>query len=232
MVEVLALRGAAFDLDGTLVDSAPGLSEAVDRALADFGLPPAGVERLSTWIGNGADIMVERAVRWAEGDLSAAFLLQVREKFDHYYAQTAASGSRLYPQVKETLTALAATGLPLGLITNKPTPFIVPLLQSLGLDGLFSQILGGDDVVQKKPHPAPMYLMLARMGLRASELVFVGDSRNDIQAAQAAGCRCVGMTYGYNYGETIALSKPDRVLERFADLLPTFGLPPLKDQEA
>jgi phosphoglycolate phosphatase len=232
MVEVLALRGAAFDLDGTLVDSAPGLSEAVDHALADFGLPAAGVERLSTWIGNGADIMVERAVRWAEGDLSAPFLLQVREKFDHYYAQTAASGSRLYPQVKETLTVLAASGLPLGLITNKPTPFIVPLLQSLGLDGLFSQILGGDDVVQKKPHPAPMYLMLARMGLRASELVFVGDSRNDIQAAQAAGCRCVGMTYGYNYGETIALSKPDRVLERFADLLPTFGLPPLKDQEA
>jgi phosphoglycolate phosphatase len=231
MTEPLAPLGVAFDLDGTLVDSAPGLAEAVDRALADVGLPKAGVERVSTWIGNGADIMVERAVRWAKGDLSPEFCLKVRDQFDHHYAQTAAGGSRLYPQVKETLVALAA-GLPLGLITNKPTPFVAPLLVSLGLDGLFSQVLGGDDVVQKKPHPAPLYLMLANMGLRASELVFVGDSRNDIQAAQAAGCQCVGMTYGYNYGEAIALSKPDRVLERFADLLPTFGLPSLKDQEA
>lgn len=224
--------GVAFDLDGTLVDSAPGLAEAVDRALVDVGLPEAGVERVSIWIGNGADVMVERAVRWAEGSLEPEFLQKVRQKFDGYYAQTAAGGSTLYPQVKETLTALAAAGIPLGLITNKPTPFVAPLLTSLGLDGLFSQIIGGDDVVQKKPHPAPLYLLLAHLGLRASELVFVGDSRNDIQAAQAAGCRCVGMTYGYNYGEAIALSQPDRVLERFADLLPLFGLSPLKDQEA
>ncbi len=229
MTNTLVPLGVAFDLDGTLVDSAPGLAEAVDKALSDVGLPAAGVERISTWIGNGADVMVERAVRWAEGDISPEFCQQVRDKFDRYYAQTAATGSKLYPQVKETLQALATAGIPLGLITNKPTPFVAPLLASLGLDGLFSQVLGGDDVVQKKPHPAPLYLMLANLGLRASELVFVGDSRNDIQAAQAAGCRCVGMTYGYNYGEAIALSKPDRVLERFADLLPLFGLSPLKD---
>ncbi|WP_369789509.1 phosphoglycolate phosphatase [Rouxiella sp. WC2420] len=232
MTDTLSPLGVAFDLDGTLVDSAPGLAEAVDKALVDAGLSAAGIERVSTWIGNGADVMVERAVRWAEGDLSSEFCQKVRDKFDHYYAQTAASGSTLYPQVKETLQALAAAGIPLGLITNKPTPFVAPLLVSLGIDELFSQVLGGDDVVQKKPHPAPLYLMLANLGLRASELVFVGDSRNDIQAAQAAGCQSVGMTYGYNYGEAIALSKPDRVLERFADLLPLFGLSPLKDQEA
>ena len=73
MTETLTARGVAFDLDGTLVDSAPGLADAVDMALRDFDLPPAGVERISTWIGNGADIMVERAVRWAEGDMSPAF---------------------------------------------------------------------------------------------------------------------------------------------------------------
>lgn len=232
MTNALLAQGVAFDLDGTLVDSAPGLAAALDNALVDAGLPAAGVERISTWIGNGADIMVERAVRWAEGDLSPEFYQRVRHSFDRHYAQTAAAGSKLYPQVKETLQALATAGIPLGLITNKPTQFVAPLLDSLGLDGLFSQVLGGDDVVQKKPHPAPLYLMLANLGLRASELVFVGDSRNDIEAAQAAGCRCVGMTYGYNYGEAIALSKPDRVLERFADLLPLFGLSPLKDQEA
>jgi len=231
MAEVLSLRGAAFDLDGTLVDSAPGLAQAVDLALADFSLPPAGLARVSTWIGNGADVMVERALRWAEGDMSPAFRQQVREKFDHYYAQTVDAGSQLYPQVKETLAALVAAGIPLGVITNKPTPFVAPLLASLGIEDYFSHVIGGDDVAVKKPHPAPIYLMLAKLGLHASELVFIGDSRNDIQAAQAAGCRCVGMTYGYNYGEAIALSKPDRVLERFADLLPTFGLAPLQNQE-
>src|SRR5471032_715649 len=124
MAESMQPLGVAFDLDGTLVDSAPGLAEAVDQALKDVGLPAAGVERISTWIGNGADIMVERAVRWAEGDVSPEFCQKIRDKFDHYYAGTAASGSRLYPQVKETLAALAAQGLPLGLVTNKPTPFI------------------------------------------------------------------------------------------------------------
>lgn len=224
MAESMQPLGIAFDLDGTLVDSAPGLADAVDMALKAFGLPAAGVERISTWIGNGADVMVERAVRWAEGDMSPEFCQKVRDKFDHYYAETAASGSKLYPQVKETLAALKAKGVPMGLITNKPTPFVAPLLNSLDIEEFFSVVIGGDDVAQKKPHPAPMYLMLAKLGLRASELVFVGDSRNDIQAAQAAGCRCVGLTYGYNYGESIALSKPDRVLEHFADLLPTFGL--------
>lgn len=224
MAESMEPLGVAFDLDGTLVDSAPGLADAVDMALKAFGLSAAGVERISTWIGNGADVMVERAVRWAEGDMSPEFCQKVRDKFDHYYAETAASGSKLYPQVKETLAALKAQGVPMGLITNKPTPFVAPLLNSLDIAEYFSVVIGGDDVAKKKPHPAPMYLMLAKLGLRASELVFVGDSRNDIQAAQAAGCRCVGLTYGYNYGESIALSKPDRVLEHFADLLPTFGL--------
>ncbi|GBU12334.1 phosphoglycolate phosphatase [Enterobacterales bacterium] len=224
MAESMKPLGIAFDLDGTLVHSAPGLADAVDLALKEFGLPAAGVERLSTWIGNGADVMVERAVRWAEGDMSPEFCKNVRDRFDHYYAETAASGSKLYPQVKQTLAALKEKGVPMGLITNKPTPFVAPLLNSLDIAEYFTVVIGGDDVAQKKPHPAPMYLMLAKLGLRASELVFVGDSRNDIQAAQAAGCRCVGLTYGYNYGESIALSKPDRVLEHFADLLPTFGL--------
>ncbi len=224
MAESMNPLGVAFDLDGTLVDSAPGLADAVDMALKAFGLPAAGVERISTWIGNGADVMVERAVRWAEGDVSPEFCQKIRDKFDHYYAETAASGSKLYPQVKETLAALKAKGVPMGLITNKPTPFVAPLLNSLDIAEYFTVVIGGDDVAQKKPHPAPIYLMLAKLGLRASELVFVGDSRNDIQAAQAAGCRCVGLTYGYNYGESIALSKPDRVLEHFADLLPAFGL--------
>ncbi|ENA1777052.1 phosphoglycolate phosphatase [Yersinia ruckeri] len=231
MAEFNAIRGLAFDLDGTLVDSVPGLSSAMDMALEHQRLPRAGQTRVSTWIGNGADVLVERALRWAGVEPQPELCRQTRELFDGYYAQTVERGSQLFPQVKDTLAQLAAAGLPMGLITNKPTPFVAPLLASLGIADYFSLVIGGDDVIEKKPHPAPLYLMLGKMGLRASKLLFVGDSRNDIMAAQAAGCPCVGLTYGYNYGESIAESHPDCVLTHFADLLPAIGLPSLKNQE-
>ncbi len=180
MADFGAIRALAFDLDGTLVDSAPGLAAAIDMALEETGLPQAGEERVGTWIG--------KAGRAKEGR----------------------SGGRR---------------------VNKPTPFVAPLLASLGIGDYFSLVIGGDDVTEKKPHPAPLYLVLGKLGLRAHELLFVGDSRNDIQAAQGAGCPSVGFTYGYNYGESIALSHPDRVLERFADLLPALGLSSLENQE-
>ncbi|CNI24675.1 phosphoglycolate phosphatase [Yersinia thracica] len=231
MTKFDAIRGVAFDLDGTLVDSAPGLASAIDLALAHQDLPVAGQDLVSTWIGNGADVLVERALRWAGREPDTQSVAHTRELFDHYYAQTVEQGSQLFPQVKATLAQLAASGLLMGLITNKPTPFVAPLLASLGIADYFSVIIGGDDVVVKKPHPAPLYLLLAKLGLHAREMLFVGDSRNDIMAAQAAGCPCVGLTYGYNYGEAIATSRPDCVLEHFACLLPALGLTSLKDQE-
>lgn len=219
------VRALAFDLDGTLTDSAPGLAGAVDGALNELNLPMAGVERVSTWIGNGADILIERALTWALGHAPQSDLLSdARVLLDKHYAHSVDGGSLLYPGVKETLAALAAHNLPMALVTNKPTPFVAPLLQSLGIADYFSLIIGGDDVVAKKPHPAPLFLVLGKFGLLPGELVFVGDSRNDIQAAQAAGCPCIGLTYGYNYGEPIATSQPDVTLDHFNDLLPALGL--------
>ena len=219
------VRALAFDLDGTLTDSAPGLAGAVDGALNELNLPMAGIERVSTWIGNGADILIERALTWALGHAPQSDLLSdARVLLDKHYAHSVDGGSLLYPGVKETLAALAAHNLPMALVTNKPTPFVAPLLQSLGIADYFSLIIGGDDVVAKKPHPAPLFLVLGKFGLLPGELVFVGDSRNDIQAAQAAGCPCIGLTYGYNYGEPIATSQPDVTLDHFNDLLPALGL--------
>lgn len=129
------------------------------------------------------------------------------------------------------MAQLALQGLPMAVVTNKPTPFVAPLLASLGIERHFALIIGGDDVTAKKPHPAPLYLVLGHLGLYARELLFVGDSRNDILAAKAAGCPSAGMTYGYNYGEAITLSHPDYVLDRFADLLPVLGLPPFVNQD-
>ena len=228
------IRGVAFDLDGTLIDTALGLSQAVDLALYALELPVAGEERVVTWIGNGADIMMQRALKWSlkdkEPDL--AQLNMARKLFDRYYAETVEEGSFLFPGVAATLAALKEKGLQLAVVTNKPTSFVMPLLEDLGIAQYFQTIIGGDDVKEKKPHPEALYKVMETLGLAADELLFVGDSRNDIQAAQAAGCPSVGLTWGYNYGEAIGLSNPDVVFDRFADLLPAFGLPPLANQEA
>ncbi|MDX7998729.1 phosphoglycolate phosphatase [Xenorhabdus sp. Reich] len=225
---VKEIRAIAFDLDGTLVDSAGGLADALDQALIAKGLPAAGKEQVAVWVGNGADVMVERALKWAGAEPSPELHRETRKLFDAFYAICVTTGSGLFPHVKETLAELAKHDVPMAIITNKPTPFIAPLLESLGISEYFSLVLGGDDVKEKKPHPAPLYLTMGMFGLHKEELLFVGDSRNDILAAQAAGCPCVGLTYGYNYGESIALSRPNYILDHFPDLLPTIGLSTLK----
>ncbi|NYS31639.1 MULTISPECIES: phosphoglycolate phosphatase [unclassified Pantoea] len=225
MAHFTDIRALAFDLDGTLVDSAPGLADAIDRTLKDLRLPQAGLERVSTWIGNGADIMMARALTFALGrEPQPEEQRDARVLFDRHYADTVDAGSALFPKVKQTLDALKASGLPMAIVTNKPTPFVAPLLASLGIADAFSLIIGGDDVPVKKPHPAAIFMVLGTFGVLPNELLFVGDSRNDIQAAQAAGVPNVGMTFGYNYGEPIATSQPDLTLDAFDELLPTLGL--------
>ncbi|WP_400248822.1 phosphoglycolate phosphatase [Klebsiella michiganensis] len=243
------IRGVEFDLDGTLVDSAPGLTAAVDNALYALELPMAGEERVVTWIGNGADVLIQRALTWARQERAALRAAQgkpsvdhddipqaeqqaiLRKLFDRYYGEVAEEGSFLFPAVADTLGALHAKGLPLALVTNKPTPFVAPILASLDIAKYFTVVIGGDDVKNKKPHPEPLLLVAEKLGLAPADLLFVGDSRNDIQAAKAAGCSSIGLTYGYNYGEPISLSEPDYIFDQFNELLPAFGLPYSETQE-
>lgn len=249
MSKLDAIRGVAFDLDGTLVDSAPGLTAAVDSALYALELPTAGEERVITWIGNGADVLMERALTWARQERASLRKTHckpsvdhndipqeeqqrvLRKLFDRYYAEFAEEGSYLFPAVAETLNVLHGKGLPLALVTNKPSPFVAPILEALDIAKYFSVVIGGDDVQNKKPHPEPLLLVADKLGLSPDALLFVGDSRNDILAASAAGCCSVGLTYGYNYGEAIADSNPDFVFDRFNDLLPALGLPHSEIQE-
>lgn len=249
MDKMQEIRGVAFDLDGTLVDSAPGLTSAVDQALYALELPVAGEERVVTWIGNGADVLMERALTWARQERAVQRAAQgkpgvdhadippdeqvriLRKLFDRFYEETVEEGSFLFPDVAETLGALHAKGLPMALVTNKPTPFVAPLLEALDIAKYFSVIIGGDDVKNKKPHPEPLLLVAGKLSLAPKELLFVGDSRNDILAAKAAGSVSVGLTYGYNYGEAITQSEPDYVFDHFKDLLPALGLPYSDNQE-
>ena len=209
----------------------------------------AGEERVVTWIGNGADVLIQRALTWARQERAALRASQgkpsvdhddipqaeqqtiLRKLFDRYYGEVAEEGSFLFPAVADTLGALHAKGLPLALVTNKPTPFVAPILASLDIAKYFTVVIGGDDVKNKKPHPEPLLMVAEKLGLAPTELLFVGDSRNDIQAAKAAGCRSIGLTYGYNYGEPISQSEPDYIFDQFNELLPAFGLPYSETQE-
>lgn len=210
-----------FDLDGTLVDSVPDIAVAVDAMLAALGRAPAGEQRVRFWVGNGGRMLVRRALA---GDVAGVAdddpqLPAALELFFAHYGRSNGAASRLYPGVADALAALSARGLPMAVITNKPHRFIEPLFTALGINHHFRLLLGGDSLPVKKPDPAPLLLACARLGVAPPAALMVGDSRNDIEAARAAGCPVVAVDYGYNYGRPIAAEHPDRVIADLRELL-------------
>ncbi len=217
----------AFDLDGTLLDSVPDLARAVDLAMQDLGYPKVTLEQASHWIGNGADILVSRALSqnvMVKDNLAPELVKLARSHLDHHYHDGGHKLSHLYPEVKETLEALYHQGYILALVTNKPARFVPELLELHQLEHLFVDTIGGDTFIEKKPNPFALNWLLDKYQLAATEMLMVGDSKNDMQAAQAAGCHSFALTYGYNHGEPIEDSKPDVVSDQFNHLLAVLSM--------
>lgn len=214
-------RLVMFDLDGTLVDSVPDLAAAVDRMLVQLGRQPAGVERVREWVGNGARVLVRRALAddFEHAGIDEEATLQALELFNEAYAGSHAL-SRVYPGVVSTLDWLRGAAVELALITNKPERFVAPLLDEMGLGGYFRWIIGGDTLPQQKPDPAALLHVLRLAGVAAEQALFIGDSRNDVLAARAASVPCVALSYGYNHGRPIAEENPARVIDDLRQLLP------------
>jgi len=213
-------RLVMFDLDGTLVDSVPDLATAVDRMLVELGREPAGVERVRTWVGNGARVLVRRALAGgldhsAVGEAQAE---QALARFLDIYADCHELIT-LYPGVHELLEALSTAAVELAVVTNKPERFVAPLLEQVGLGGYFRWIIGGDTLPQQKPDPAALLQVMHLAGVSNLQSLFVGDSRSDVLAARAAGVPCVAVSYGYNHGRPVAEEEPDRVVDSLAELL-------------
>lgn len=209
-----------FDLDGTLVDSVPDLAMAVDAALADLRLPPRGEARVRDWVGNGALKLMERALRDArEREPDEALLSLAHQRFLAHYGREPCAHTCLYPGVRGGLDALRDRGLTLALVTNKPSAFIPPILESFGLLDHFALCLGGDSLSRKKPDPAPLLHVAAHFDLLPSACLMVGDSRHDIAAGKAAGFRTLAVPYGYNHGEPVCNSGPDGVVESLDELV-------------
>ncbi|NUF50299.1 phosphoglycolate phosphatase [Gilliamella sp. ESL0250] len=213
------IQAIAFDLDGTLVDSVPGLALATQNMLAELNLPTISNEQVKNFVGNGIDIMLERVFQAIQVDPSTELLAKAKNLFNQHYDKVIDAETKLFPNVKETLKVLHDNHYPLALVTNKPAQFLPALLTSLGIKEYFSLVLGGGDVIKLKPHPAPLYQVMATFGLFSDQLLFVGDSKNDITAAQNANCPTIALSYGYNYGISIATSNPDFLLDDFKDIL-------------
>ena len=209
-----------FDLDGTLIDSVPDLAAAVDVMLGQLGREAAGVEQVRHWVGNGARVLVRRALA---GDIEHAHIgeaetEQALELFLEAYAGDHAR-STVYPGVRALLDRLQGEQVPLALITNKPSRFVPELLADKQLDGYFRWLVGGDTLPVQKPDPAALHWVMQQAGVEAGQALFVGDSRSDVLAAKAAGVPVVAVSYGYNHGRPIASENPDLLVDSLDALI-------------
>lgn len=211
-----------FDLDGTLINSAPDLATAVNYMLETLDKETFPEESIDLWVGNGALVLVKRALsgsREIDETLDPDHVETALQIFLGFYAKHLCVKTKPYPNVTSTLNALRSEGYRLAIITNKPYAFVEPILEGLNLKDLFEYVLGGDSLDKKKPDPLPLRHACKALDIPIEKSVMVGDSRNDILAAKAAGMQSIAVTYGYNYGEDIRTYEPDIVIDNFAYLI-------------
>ncbi|HSW08074.1 HAD family hydrolase [Aquabacterium sp.] len=206
-----------FDLDGTLIDSAPDLAGAANDLRAAQDLPPLPYERLRPMVGSGARGMVGAAFGLVPGDAGFEAL---RDAFLARYAQRLLQETCVFAAVKPLLQALAEVGLPWGIVTNKAMRFAEPVVQGLGLHQQAAVLIAGDTTPHAKPHPAPLLEAARRLGLPASRCVYVGDDQRDMQAGRSAGMATLAAAWGYlGAGESVEAWGADQVLQSPMQLL-------------
>jgi len=217
---VKSFRLLAFDLDGTLVDSAPDILSALNQMMLRLGKAEVCLEQVQHWLGNGMAMLIKRALT---GELypchyDPSEFAQAQLLFIDFYRQSNGSATHLFDQVPEVLAQLHQN-YPLAVVTNKPRQFTEPLLKHLGIAHFFKAIWCADDVTHAKPEPDMLFALAGQQEILPADILLVGDSENDIFAARAAGMPVIALSYGYNHGQSITHSKPDLVLENFS-LLP------------
>lgn len=211
-----------FDLDGTLINSALDLAIAVNYMLEQVDKEVYSEEIIHGWVGNGALTLVKRALsgsRTVNENLDNMLVEKALDIFLKYYEKNLCNATVPYSNVTTTLQTLKNKGYTLAIVTNKPFAFVNPILKGLEMDGLFKLILGGDSLSKKKPHPMPLLYVCEHVGVSIENSVMVGDSKNDILAANVCAMHSVGVTYGYNYGEHIGVHKPSLIIDDFSELL-------------
>lgn len=200
----MSLQAVIFDLDGTLIDSAPDIHNAASRVLSEAGLPPVTFEQSRGFVGRGARVFVERMERAVAGANDPARTVHLHARFLHFY-ERAHEDTRMYPNVPEMLARLAHQGLALGLCTNKPIGPTRAVLAHLGWEDVFAHVIGGDSLPVAKPDPAPLLAVVDGLGLTLDQIAYIGDSETDAETAEAAGARFGLYTEGYRKSPVDAL---------------------------
>ena len=226
-VDPSRLDAAIIDLDGTMVDTLGDFSEALNRMLRDLGQPPIDASAIESMVGKGSEHLLRSVLNHVVAPMDKAQrALKIHAmypdawaSYQRHYLAINGQYAAVYPGVAEGLAALRAAGLRLAGLTNKPTAFALPLLEAKGLSGFFSQVFGGDAFERKKPDPLPLVKTCEALGTAPARTLMVGDSSNDAQAARAAGCPVVLVTYGYNHGQPARAVDADGWMDSLAELL-------------
>jgi 2-phosphoglycolate phosphatase len=187
------LRAILFDMDGTVLDTAPDMAGALDVLRAEQGLAPMPFETVRCAVSHGAARVVKAGFPGAEGDEFAS----LQRRFLEIYRGALSRGTQLFPGMEEVLDTLTKLGLKSGIVTNKAGWLTEPLLADLGLRARFDCVVSGDTLAERKPHPLPLLHAAQLAGVAPGECIYVGDAERDVQAAHAAGMAALVANYGY-----------------------------------
>jgi phosphoglycolate phosphatase len=219
--------GAIVDLDGTMVDTLGDFEVALNHTLADLDLPPVSRGVVERTVGKGSEHLIRSVLahQLVQPDVPASACVTVDRLYDmawqryqHHYLRVNGQHAQVYPGVQAGLQALKDAGLVLACLTNKPLSFARPLLEAKALAAYFSHVFGGDSFERKKPDPLPLIKTCEAMGMAPAHTLMLGDSSNDAQAAHAAGCPVVLVTYGYNHGQPVQETPAEAWLDSLAQL--------------
>ena len=209
-------KAVIFDLDGTLVDTAPDLWRATNHVLASSGRSEVTLDQVRAFVGHGARKLIIRGFAATGSPIDSTDVEPLYEKFVAYYGANIARDSVPFPGCVALLERLRRQGVGLGICTNKLEGLSVRLIDALGLTSYFEAIVGPDTIGIAKPDPAPYRETLRRMGAETARSLLVGDSETDVLTARAAGVPVIGVTFGYT-AEPIEVFKPDALVSDFAE---------------
>ncbi|GGE92305.1 phosphoglycolate phosphatase [Massilia psychrophila] len=216
------IRAVIIDLDGTMLDTVPDFHVAINRMRAEFGLGAINQESIAAMVGKGSSNLIRGVLAL---DFDAALVDQHHEAamraYQRHYLEINGDYSALYDGVLNGLDAMRAMGLRMACVTNKPLDFAAPLLAKKGLAPYFEIVYGGECLPQKKPHPMPLLQVCSDFALAPGQVVAIGDSSNDAEAARAAGCFVLVVPYGYNHGRPIHETDSDGIVNTLLEAAST-----------
>lgn len=212
------VKAVMIDLDGTLLDTIPDLAAAANGMLSALGRPPLPEARIRDFVGKGINNLIERTLtNDMNGKPDAALFARALPLYEKSYHAINGKHTTIYPGVMEGLDLLRAQGYPLVCVTNKVERFTLPLLDFVSMADYFRCVVAGDTLPQRKPDPAPLLHACRQLGVAPGDMLMIGDSMNDAQAARAAGCPVFCVTYGYNEGHDVRTLDVDAIVSSLVE---------------